>query len=195
MKKSGIYKIESKIKSNKCYVGSAVCISNRWYIHLRLLRLNKHPNRKLQSHFNKYSESDLQFSILLSCEREDLIKNEQYYIDLYKPFFNNCKKAGSQLGIKRTSEFKNKLRGRHISEETRRKLSELGKGRIFSEETRDKMSKAKIGNKNVAGSKRSNETNDKHRKVMTGKTHSEETKAKMRKSKLGNKNATKNKEK
>jgi group I intron endonuclease len=177
MKTSGIYKIESKIKSNKCYIGSAVCISNRWYIHLRLLRLNKHPNRKLQSHFNKYSESDFQFSILLICEREDLIKNEQYYIDLYKPFFNNCKIAGSQLGIKRTDEFKNKLRGRHISEETIKRLSESHKNKVFSKETREKMSKAQVGNKNVLGSKRS-----------------EETKAKLRKSKIGNKNAVKKKE-
>jgi group I intron endonuclease len=130
MKISGIYKIQSIVKSERIYIGSAVSINQRWNLHLSMLRRNVHDNKKLQSHFNKYGESDLQFSILLGCEKEDLIKIEQYFIDSYNPWFNHCKIAGNKLGVK-------------ASEETKEKMSKSGKKRHklnpFSIETRNKM--------------------------------------------------------
>ena len=65
MKISGIYKIQSVIKPDRCYIGSGVCIKSRWNRHLCDLRHNRHWSKKLQNHYNKYGESDLQFSILL----------------------------------------------------------------------------------------------------------------------------------
>lgn len=98
---SGIYKIQSKIKPERIYIGSAINISHRWNMHLFRLRKKEHHSSKLQNHYNKYGESDLLFSILLGCEISDLIKIEQYFIDSYRPWFNICKVAGSALGIKR----------------------------------------------------------------------------------------------
>lgn len=98
MKISGIYKIQSIIKPERVYIGSAVWIAHRWDQHLSDLRKNKRKNSKLQNHFNKYGEADLQFSILLGCDKEDLLKTEQYFIDSYKPWFNICPVAGSQFG-------------------------------------------------------------------------------------------------
>lgn len=169
MKISGIYQIQSKIKPERIYIGSAINIDDRWRCHLKDLRKNKHQ-RKLQNHFNKYGESDLQFSILLPCEKADLIKTEQYFIDSHKPYFNICPTAGSVLGLKkkykpmgeyqkkRISEgqirignkppvhFGNKyMLNKHHSEETIKILIELNTDRIVSEETRNKMSKKKIG--------------------------------------------------
>jgi group I intron endonuclease len=100
MANSGIYKIESKSHPDRIYIGSAVNIGNRWYEHLKKLKRNTHHSKKLQNHFNKYGESDLQFSILLGCDKEDLIKIEQYFLDSYNPWFNICKKAGNTLGLK-----------------------------------------------------------------------------------------------
>lgn len=110
VKKSGIYKIQSKIKSERIYIGSAVNITQRWYCHLSSLRLNKHANKKLQSHYNKYGECDLSFSILICCDKDDLIKHEQYFIDAYNPWFNNTLTAGSNMGLKWTEESKAKIR-------------------------------------------------------------------------------------
>ena len=76
MKISGIYKIESKIKPERIYIGSAVNISRRWNWHYGALRNGRHHSLKLQRHYDKYGESDLQFIILLGCEKEDLIKIE-----------------------------------------------------------------------------------------------------------------------
>lgn len=110
MKLSCIYKIQSIIKPERCYIGSAICSPKRWNLHLHKLRTNKHENSKLQNHYNKYGESDLQFSILVGCDKEDLIKQEQFFIDIYNPYFNICKKAGSSLGLIRSEETKIKLR-------------------------------------------------------------------------------------
>lgn len=170
---SGIYKIQSKLKPDRIYVWSAVDIFQRWRNHLSDLRLNKHHSSKLQNHSNKYGESDLVFSVLLGCAKEELIKHEQFFIDSINPFFNNCKIAGNSLGFKHSKESRIKISksligsNRHNkphSEETKRKLSEYnknqipwhkGKAGVYSDETLKKMSLAHIGqvawNKNKHG--------------------------------------------
>ena len=99
--------------------------------------------------------SDLQFSILLECEKEDLIKIEQAFIDFNNPWFNICKVAGSTFGTERSEESRLKMK-RVVSEETKKKLSESHKGKYPSEETRKKLSVAHKGlNTWSKGSKRS----------------------------------------
>lgn len=88
MKISGIYRIESKFYPKRTYIGSSVDIHKRWHQHLNVLRANKHHSQKLQRHYNKYGESDLQFSILLGCDEEDLAKVEQFFLDAYPLYFN-----------------------------------------------------------------------------------------------------------
>lgn len=171
---SGIYKIESVIKGNHYYIGSAINIRQRWKNHLSDLRLNKHGNKKLQNHYNKYGESDLGFSIIVGCEKENLISYEQFYIDALNPYFNICKIAGNTLGRKHTLESKAKVSKsligskRHTtphSEETKKKLSELNKGStpwhkgktgVYSEERLKQMSLVMAGraawNKGIRGS-------------------------------------------
>jgi group I intron endonuclease len=171
MKISGIYKIQSIIHPERCYIGSAVNIQRRWYEHITKLRCDKHYSKKLQRHYNKYGESDLQFSILLGCERHDLIKIEQYFIDSYNPFFNSNPTAGSPLGRILSEETKDKIRkkkegiplsayhrqrcregqlgkkhGPH-SKEWNKKISENQKGRKLTEEHKTKLRNAKIGYK------------------------------------------------
>ena len=139
---SGIYQIKSGVNPTRIYIGSAINIDNRWKNHLKELRRNKHHSDKLQNHYNKYGEADLQFSVLLGCSKEGLIIIEQYFIDSYKPYFNICKTAGNTLG-------------------THRKLSN---------ETRRRMSFARMGKKNpMYGEKRSKEVILKIKKAKTGK--------------------------
>jgi len=166
MKISGIYKIQSAIKPNRVYIGSAVNINHRWNCHLSDLRKNKHHSKKLQNHLNKYGESDLLFSILLGCPKEDLIKNEQYFLDSYKPYFNICQIASSQFGLKRSEETKNKMRQRKHSEEYKLKMigNKRGcgnKGKTCKPHTKEWKRKARermLGNK-YAHRKHSEEEN------------------------------------
>ncbi len=123
----GVYKITSKIHSSHYYIGSSVNISERWRLHLLKLRQQTHHNRNLQHHFNKYGASDLQFEILQECDKCDLIRIEQYYIDLYNPCFNISPTADSSRGIKRTSEFIERMKinrsGKKDNEEIKIKKS------------------------------------------------------------------------
>lgn len=139
MRVSGIYKIQSIIKPDRCYIGSAVYIKSRWAMHLYQLRNNEHASKKLQRHYNKYGESDLVFSFLSGCDKSDLLSQEQFYIDSYAPYFNSRKRASSNLGMKGLW---------HHSEEWKRKASERLKGNKYtlgykpSDETKKKLSEA-----------------------------------------------------
>ncbi len=134
MKISGIYKIQSILKPERCYIGSAVYIKKRWNEHLKGLRFNRHENKKLQRHYDKYSEADLVFVILEPCFPEFLLIREQFYLDTLNPYFNICKVAGSQLGCKRSKETCLKMgkwqEGRIFTEEHKENIGKAGKGRI-----------------------------------------------------------------
>lgn len=148
----GIYKIKSISKPDRCYVGSAVNIGKRWWTHLYEFRLNNHKNGRLQNHYNKYGETDFEFSVLLRCNKNDLIKNEQYFIDLYMPFFNICKTAGNRLGSVCSEQTKEKLR--QMSQSSRDGIRDKLKGKKISKEICMKIS---IGNKGKKKPKRTAE--------------------------------------
>ncbi len=153
MQKPGIYKIQSKTKPERIYVGSAINCDYRWGGHLRELRHGKHHSSKLQNHYNKYGEDDLYFVIIEPCLPHFLIKREQFYIDELKPFFNVAKIAGSSLGICRTEEFKEKERkantGIKRTIEHNLKISEaqMGEKNSFYKKTHTQETKDRIGAK------------------------------------------------
>jgi group I intron endonuclease len=106
MKLCGVYKIQSVVKPERCYIGSSKNICSRWNQHLNALKCNKHRNKKLQNHYNKYGKNDLVFSILIDCEINKLIKIEQFFINSEKPWFNTRKIADSNIGVTHTIEYK-----------------------------------------------------------------------------------------
>lgn len=163
MKISGIYKIQSIINPERTYIGSAIHISKRWKEHLRLLKKGKHHSKKLQSHFDKYGESDLVFIIIEPCLPEFLtIREDTYFKPL--PFFNICPKAGSPLGM------------RH-SEEAKEKNRKANSGKKYSDEVNKK--KGSPGKANpMYGVRLSGKKNG-----MFGKHHSEESKQRIRETK------------
>lgn len=200
---SGIYKIQSISQPSKCYIGSAVNVNNRRLIHFWHLKQNKHHNKKLQNHYNKYGKKDLQFSILIECEKEHLLEYEQFFIDSYNPYFNFCRIAGNSLGctwkqsniarqnvsrghtgLKQTEETQEKkrlkLKGRKPSELCMQRAKEASKGRIVTEGTREKLRKAMIGNIYGKGQKHTEEFKKRISLLNLGKKLSDETKAKMR---------------
>jgi group I intron endonuclease len=137
MKISGIYKIQSKTKPDRCYIGSAINITQRWRCHLSSLKKGNHHSIKLQRHYDKYGIDDLSFLILLECEKSSIINNEQYFIDLLNPWFNIRLIANSNIGIKRSKEIVEKNRKSHIGIASPFK----GKHRNYSKEALAKMSR------------------------------------------------------
>jgi len=171
MQNSGIYQIQSFIKPEYIYIGSACNIKHRIVCHLHLLRKNIHDNNILQNHFNKYGELDFQFLTKELCLKKDLIIREQYYINTLKPHFNILKIAGN-------------CTGRIASEETRKKQSEIRKGKYIgknhsmfgkhhTEESKQKISCSKLGKK------QSQTWILKRIAKNTGKKRTDETKQKM----------------
>jgi len=157
MRSSGIYQIQSKIKPERTYIGSAKDIGHRWRCHLYELRKDKQQNKILQNHYNKYGEADLIFTVLLKCDKEDLLKNEQYFIDTYNPYFNICRKANrpEAYRLKMSEEHKEKLRklfkGVPLSEEHKQKLRESHIGKKLTQEHKDKISAGNKGKKKPEG--------------------------------------------
>jgi group I intron endonuclease len=136
--KIGIYKITNKI-NGKCYIGSSLNITKRKNKHFGGLKLNIHPNKHLQSAYNKYGFENFTFEIIEETEKTNLLLKEQYYIDTLRPEYNKRLIAESNLGIKFCVEARNNM-----------SIAMSGKGNNFynrkhSKETKDKMRKKKIG--------------------------------------------------
>lgn len=115
MKKSGIYKITC-LANSKIYVGSAKDISARHRMHFKDLKSHKHKNRHLQNAYNLYGEDAFALEVIEWVDNlSDLLSREQYWLDFTKCYdrtigFNVCMVAGSSLGVKRSDEFKEKIR-------------------------------------------------------------------------------------
>jgi hypothetical protein len=65
----------------------------------------------------KYYYSNFSLEILEYCDLVDVIKREQYYMDLLKPAYNIELTAGSRLGSFHDEETKAKMRAAHIGRE------------------------------------------------------------------------------
>lgn len=204
---TGIYQIQSKSKPQRVYIGSAINIHVRWNRHLNDLKNNRHHSSKLQRHYDKYGEGDLQFSIKLRCRQKELIYYEQHFLDILKPHFCNRKKAESNLGFKHSEETRRKMseshKGKVFSEEHKQKLGETSKGRKLSNEAKEKLSKFNTGKKlsdehkrkisesnkgKSVGRKLSDETKQKISESNKGRKFSDETKKKISERLKGNKN-------
>ena len=178
---TGIYEIKN-ILNNKRYIGSAVNLTSRFYMHKYDLKKGKHKNRHLQNAWDKYGADNFKFSPILYCDKENLLFYEQRAIDVYKAtedgVYNICPIAGNSLGVKR-------------SEETRKKISIANKGYRHTKEAKEKISIAGKGNNNNKGKKFSEEWKGNISKglkahysegfhsAMLGKHHTEEAKQKV----------------
>lgn len=147
---SGIYKIQSKCKPERIYIGSAINIKDRWRLHLWELELNRHHSARLQNHYNKYGKDDFDFTILEPCLPAFCTAREQEYIDSLDPFFNISKTAGSTLGMvyEHRRGKPSYRKGKPLSEEHRRKISESMKGEKNHQYGKPSPKKGKKGHPN-----------------------------------------------
>jgi len=185
IKSSGIYVIRC-IPSGRVYVGSAICIIERWYSHRKELKAMKHGNSMLQNAWQKYGPESFIFEVLEYCSLEQLLIREQHHMDVLRSYdrqhgFNLSPIAGSCLGVKHSEAARANMSAAHLgkkqSEELITKRAAANRGKKRSEETKAMMSAARLGNKH------SEETKAK----LRGKKHSAETLAKMAAANLGKK--------
>ena len=143
--KTGIYVITNDIDA-RVYIGSATSFKQRYAVHKKKITHNEGCNPKLKNFANKYGIEHLTFSAVHACEKEDLLKMEQLYLDIFQPFddngFNIARKAGSPIGYKHTQEAKDKMKGRpgpRWDEEQKKYFSEIKKGKKMKDSARAKL--------------------------------------------------------
>jgi group I intron endonuclease len=175
--KSGIYMILNTV-NNKKYIGSTSrTLKQRKAEHVSDLRNNKHHSDHLQKSYNKYGEDSFEFIVIEYIEdKSKLIEREQLWIDYYhstngKHGYNVRKIAESNLGIKRTEQYKQNMRD--VKKDTYCGEDNWNYGKCLTEEHINKLS---ISHKKYYEINRS---------PMFGKHHTEETKEKIRINKKG----------
>jgi len=150
---SGIYKIVCTT-NGKVYVGSAINVRRRLEGHKSRLNTGHHPNAHLQAAWTKYGASAFVFEIVEAVAPECLLVFEQRYLDSFgaanrERGFNIRIKAESNFGLKTSDETRAKLslvgRGKKRSAETCRRIGDGHRGKTISIEAREKMAVAKRG--------------------------------------------------
>lgn len=138
---SGIYLITC-VPSGRVYVGQSVSIRHRWEEHRRSLRTGVHRNPILQASYNKYGADAFRFDVLCECVDADLETVERTRIAAFRA------ERGDALLMNIGTDVRNPMKGRHHTEEARRKISNFHKGRKRpprSDEWCRAISQAKIG--------------------------------------------------
>ena len=142
---SGVYKIENKITGDT-YIGSTINLKRRYTDHISKLNKMVHPNKYLQEAWSVYGRDNFLFDVLELCEKDNLKKKEQQYIDTLNPTYNICP------------------------------LSESSKGRPLSENTRVLFSNHMKGRKHALGLKQRKDTIKIRANKLKGKDKTDQTK-------------------
>jgi len=142
-------------------VGSSINLSLRIknYFNISYLKTEIKKNKSmiykalLKNGYSKFSLERIEY-----CDLADLIKREQYYIDLLKPEYNILKIAGSRLGSIHTIESRAKISSSKAGEANpmfgkKRELHPMF-GKKHLDETLKKMSEKRLGKPRPEGSGR-----------------------------------------
>ena len=183
-KRYSVYKLTSP--ADKVYIGcTQQKPKDRWDYGCKY-----HNNKELSSDIKKFGWDNFEHIVLYSgLEEDEAYDLERELIHKYRsndPRHGYNKSIGGKVnrGMIRSDDYRRRLServsgenhpfyGKHLSEETRRKISESNKGHPVSEETR-----RKIGDGN-RGKLKSEETIRKWKESHKGYTPSEETRRKI----------------
>ena len=189
------------------YIGQTVNLRIRKNRHFALLKRGCHDNIHLQRAYNKYDPACFKFIVLLYCEVFELTRYEQGLVDHLKPRYNIHRECvSSRKGVLASEQTKLKMSlankgqvawnkgntgkkgksGFFMSEETKRKLSEMRLGKPhgpMSEEHKRKISCSLMGRKRKPRSedikRKISESRSGENSYWFGKQRSEETKIKI----------------
>jgi group I intron endonuclease len=87
------------------YIGSSINLSKRFSFYFNNNLLNK-SNVLINRTILKYGRVNFSLDIIEYCSYENIVKREQYYLDLFKPEYNILKVANSSFGYKHNKKKK-----------------------------------------------------------------------------------------
>jgi len=170
----GIYKITCTA-NGKVYIGQSTNVSRRLTSHKYNLKNNKHTNTPLQNSFNKYGLKAFTWEPIEYCKKEVLTEREYYWMNKLSsmvPTGFNCRPAEQSQPM--SSETRERLKGKKLTEEQKAHLSKLFKGKKMPPEHGAKISAAQ------KGKKRSKEFCKKNSELQKGKQFTNEHLEKLR---------------
>ena len=175
---TGIYKITNLVNS-KVYIGASKNVEKRWSEH-------RNGRTAIAEDLQTFGLDNFKFEVLLECPEDMLCQWERDMIALYDaddPQKGYNDKSDRPYNPKVSESLKGKpsgMKGRSLSEETRRKISESRKGHVASEETRRKISESRKGISHTEEERRKmSEALKGHKAWNKGLSASEETKRKL----------------
>lgn len=147
MKISGIYIIKNTINGRE-YIGQSNDVYHRFSCHRWSLKNGVHENEHLQRAWNKYGENAFTFNLLEEVSVDNLDRRETEIIEERNAFRDGYNMTKGDKGVRGLKAWN---LGKHHSEETRKKLSEMAKKRTgeknpfynkkHTEETKEKIRK------------------------------------------------------
>lgn len=158
---NGIYCIKN-IFNNRMYIGCTFnCFGDRIDNHFYLLKNHKHHSEKFQKDYDIYGRNGFEVVILEyaspSVDKSYYYDKEIYYINIYNSIIDGYNISsggeGGYSGVDRPQELidkiskinKDRLRGTHLSDEVKRKISKSNTGKKMSDEAKVKISKGNSG--------------------------------------------------
>lgn len=198
----GIYRIVNKI-NGKCYVGQSTNINRRWACHRDVLNSGRGRNAHFQYAWNKYGGDSFIFEVLEECQENVLKERELFWIEYYHAldveFGYNLMSPTHPLRHSEVSREKMSLakKGKYLGENNhnygKRGVLSPNYGKHLSEETKRKLSAALSGEKHYLYGKHPSECTKKRmseaqrgeRGHNYGKRLSVETKKQISESKIG----------
>ena len=146
-----IYRYKSP--SGKYYIGQTINEYSRRY---NFLYDKKYGGEKIDNARKKYGPENFEYAVLMKVtgdSKDEVIKYlnqlEQFFIKTYdsiKNGYNSCEGGKNGLLSEETKRKMSEVRkGHRTSEETKRKISEKHKGKVYSEDTKKKMMEARKG--------------------------------------------------
>ena len=172
----GLYKITNTV-NGKYYIGSSTNIKRRWINHKNNLRRGIHYNPHLQASFNKYGVDCFHFEIIQEfpdgTDRSVILDAEQKMLDLIKPedWKHSVYNASTNVdGCNPTEDIRRKMSQSHqrnwANPDFREYMKQFSqKGKVLSEEHKKKISQSNMGKKMSPEAIRKNSEAKKGRKL------------------------------
>ena len=102
---SGVYKITNNV-TGEFYVGSSVDVKKRWINHKCPSRWKDNPNSPMYQDMEKYGTECFSFEILEEVETQYLKQEEQKFIDMLNPTYNDINAKGEDIERRKAREKK-----------------------------------------------------------------------------------------
>lgn len=102
----GIYKVTNQI-NGKVYIGQSVDIKKRWGVHHRAYKDKASPQYTCLFYraIRKYGIENFTFEVIEECEKDQLDRQEKYWIAYYNSFLDRTKGYNETFGGQNGSHF------------------------------------------------------------------------------------------